>query len=336
MPEIIFEAEAQADVVTVVVPTYRKERYIGATLASIGRQSYVNWELVIVEDGDNPGSEAIVRRFANEHPSHRIVYACNGRHCGAAHTRNIAFAKARGEYVALLDSDDRWFPDHLAAAVAALRSEGADIAYSTVLLVEDQTERLLGLWGPDLYELDSFPHSLYVRNFVTPSATVMRRTILEQVGEWDRRFRYCEDADFWMRCVAAGARFQHVNGCHCLYRKNHEGATTQRLCATLEEFAQIAERYIKTPGLRERACRKNAWLAYLHAAERHLIADPLDDPSADPSRASELMFHAWRMRPRHVECLFKGIALSVMRRFRRRPNRLSAPRMQENGARQAA
>jgi hypothetical protein len=329
MTHISFGSEEIEGLVSVVVPTFRKERYIEATLASLGRQTFSNWEVIIVEDGSEAGTQQLVDAFAQQFPSHRVVYRRNDRNFGAAYTRNLAFGMARGQFVALLDSDDRWFPDHVAVSVAALQAHKSDIVYSTVLLIEDETELLLGIWGPDACELASFPQSLFYRNFITPSATVLRRSVLEQVGAWDNRFHYCEDADFWMRCVAAGVRFHHVGGCHCLYRKNHLGATTQRLCGTLQEFAQIAEQYIPRGDVDENACRKNTWRAYLHAAQRHLETDPRQDPSADPQQAARLLLRAWRLRPKHIECLFKGLALKVRHQLRR--GRLGASDQTQSG-----
>jgi hypothetical protein len=185
-------------------------------------------------------------------------------------------------------------------------------------MIDDQTGLVLGVWGPDGYELSNFPHSLFLRNFVTPSATVLRRYVLSEVGAWDNSYRYCEDADFWMRCVASRMQFQHVGGCSCLYRKNHAGATTQRLCGTLEEFAEIAAKYVKIPTLRETTCRKLAAKAFLNAAQFHAAANPIHDSSADRSRVAPLLLRAWRLRPKHIEYLLKGSALSIVNSFLRR------------------
>jgi glycosyltransferase involved in cell wall biosynthesis len=320
---ILFEREATADLVSIIVPTYRKERFIAETLASVGRQTYANWELIVVEDGSRGHTEQIVREFASRHHARRVEYHRNDHNYGAARTRNVAFAKAYGEFIALLDSDDRWLPDYLRVSLEALRSSGKDIAYSTVLMIEDQTEFVLGIWGPSAHELESFPRSLLQRNFITPSATVLRRDVLARVGEWDNQFRYCEDADFWLRCVAAGLQFQHVGGCHCLYRKNHDGATTQRLCGAVEEFAEIVDHYARKSDLPDRARRKAACRAFLHAAQLHATADPARDPSADRSRVGPLLLRAWRLRPTHLEYLWQGAKLSVLDWLR--PPRSTAP-----------
>jgi len=313
-----FESEAKRGLVSIIMPTRNGERFIGETLDSIGRQTYTNWEVIIVEDASHGATCEIARNFTRKHRRHRVDYSRNERPCGAGHTRNIAFRKARGEFIALLDCDDRWLPDHLQATTSALIASGKDIAYSASIMIEDQTELLLGVWGPTTHELATFPLSLFGRSFVTPSASVMRRQVLADVGPWDTHYHYCEDFAYWLRCVGAGKTFQYVPGVHCLYRKNHAGATTTRLCGTLEEVAQITEHYMNLPGLKHDTCRRFAAKAYYAAAQFHLKQNPRFDSSADPARAAQLILHAWRLRPKHVDWLWQGVAGSIGNLFRRR------------------
>jgi GT2 family glycosyltransferase len=321
MQSIMFERESTPGLVSVVIPTRRGERFIGETLATIGSQTYPHWEVIVVEDGSVGPTEKIVAEFARKHRPHRIEYARNDRSYGAAHSRNVAFAKSQGEFVALLDCDDRWLPGHLEASVRALRETGQDIVYSTVVMVQDGSDRVLGLWGPHDGELNDFPQSLFARSFVTPSATVLRRQVLADVGPWSTTHRYCEDFDFWLRCVAAGKTFHCMGGCYCLYRKNHVGATTQKLCGTLEEVAITTEHYMNMPGMRPKTSRKYAAKAFLLAAQFHRTADPACDPSADRQRAGSLMLRGWRLRPKRLKYLFAGLWL-IARQSARRDKRV--------------
>jgi glycosyltransferase involved in cell wall biosynthesis len=317
MTKLTLEHNEVKDLVSIVIPTYNGERFIAESLDVVSRQSYPNWEILVVEDGSRDGTQEIVESFAQRNPSRRVEYLRCERNRGPSHARNLAFAKVRGEFVALLDVDDRWLPDHLAVSLESLRTTGSDVAYSTVVMFEDQSEILLGVWGPDWNDLSDFPYGLFRRNFITPSATVMRRQVLADIGIWDTRLRYCEDLDFWLRCLAAGKKFQHVSGLHTLYRRNHKEAATGNTCAVLEVYAQTIERYMVFPGLRERRCRKFVYNAYLQAAAFHAQMDPQDDPTADPARIGPLMLHAWRLRPKHVEFLFKGSMHSLRHWFKR-------------------
>lgn len=338
MSSISFERESVPGLVSVIIPTHANEKYIGATLETIGRQSYANWEVIVVEDGSTGPTRRIVEEFACRHPQHRVEYSRNDRSYGPSHSRNLAFAKAAGEYVALLDSDDLWFPDHLEASVEKLTSTGADVVYSTVLMIEDETELLLGVWGPDASELRGFPQSLFGRSFVTPSATVMRRQVIADVGGWNVELRRCEDFEYWLRSVAVGKKFQHVGGIHCLYRKNHAGALTGKMCATLEAVAQVSERFVDIPGVRRKSCVRLVARSYALASKVHHRSDPQRDPSADRSRAPKLMFKAWRLRPTHLDYLYYGVKQTVANAFRRKSqtNAVPAPPVEVRSRRAAA
>jgi GT2 family glycosyltransferase len=324
MDRFSYAEEPTPGLVSIVIPTYHKEQYIGKTLASVGAQSYPHWELIVVEDSSIGPTRQIVEDFARQHSDHQVDYSRNDRNRGAAHSRNVAFAKARGEFVATLDADDRWFPDHLTHSLEALRETGKDLVYSSAVMFEDQTNRLLGINGPHDYELAEFPESLYGRNYITPSATVMRREVLADVGPWNTDIKYCEDVDFWLRCLRAGKRFHLVGGCHCLYRKNHDGATTQRISGTLEELAEIFERFVPMPGTRLARIRRYTAKAYYRAAHSHATADPARDSSADPSRCVPLMLKAWSLRPHRVDYLVKMAKYAARNHFRR-PTRPAPP-----------
>jgi glycosyltransferase involved in cell wall biosynthesis len=320
MTAISFMQSEVTSLVSVIIPTYRCEQYIGETLESISRQTYQDWEVIVIEDGPAGPTRRIVEDFARRHPSHRIEYLSNGANYGQAHARNIAFSQAAGEFIALLDSDDRWFPEHLARSVKELREADADLVYSTVVMIEDQTDRIIGTWGPDQEDLDDFPHRLFRRNFVTPSATVLRRQTIADVGSWDVELPPCEDLSFWLRCYAAGKRFHYVGGCHCLYRKNHESACTTKECLTAEMFATVAERYLHLPGLNRKLVQKLVAKAYARAARGHAKTDPTSDSSADRTRAVPLLLRAWRIRPTKPIYLFKALKIFVVDRLHGRQN----------------
>jgi len=322
--DFAFEGDAVPGLVSIVMPARNAEKYIGATLASVGSQTYRDWELVIVEDGSVGPTEEIVREFARTH-SNQVKYSRNDRSYGAGRTRNIAFAKSAGEFVALLDSDDRWRPEHLADSVSVLQSSGADIAYSTVQMVADGTDEELGVWGPTPVELQQFPQSILGRNFVTPSATVLRRQVLADVGAWSTTHLYCEDFDYWLRCIAASKTFKHIDGIRCLYRKNHQGATTQKLSGVLEEVAMTTEKFMRLPHLDARLGRNYAIEAHRVAAKFHRNSDPSMDPSADPIRAGRILLRGWRLEPQRFGMLLEGLRVHVAENLRRRRVRSVVP-----------
>lgn len=92
--------------VSVIMPAYNAEKYIGEAIASVCAQTYENWNLLILDDGSADRTVEIAESYAQQDA--RIQVLCNPQNMGVARTRNRGFDLAQGEWIALLDSDDRW------------------------------------------------------------------------------------------------------------------------------------------------------------------------------------------------------------------------------------
>jgi len=107
--------------VSVVMPVYNAERFLGEAVESVLRQTYGSWELLLIDDGSTDGSRALAERYAAEHPERiRFLHHPGDGNRGASATRNLGIAHARGEYLALLDADDVWMPEKLERQVPLL------------------------------------------------------------------------------------------------------------------------------------------------------------------------------------------------------------------------
>lgn len=97
--------------VSIITPTWACGRFIGETIRSVQAQTYTNWELLIQDDCSVDGTAEVVRPFVET--DSRIKYECNPKNSGAAVTRNNAIRRAKGRWIAFLDSDDLWQPEKL-------------------------------------------------------------------------------------------------------------------------------------------------------------------------------------------------------------------------------
>src|SRR5262249_19908208 len=103
-------------VVSVIVPTYNRAETIRAAIASVKRQTFVDWELIVVDDGSTDGTASLI-----EASDPRLVLIRQANQ-GVNAARNAAMLRARGRYIAFLDSDDEWLPHHLELSVAFFRA----------------------------------------------------------------------------------------------------------------------------------------------------------------------------------------------------------------------
>ena len=222
--------------VSIVIPTYNRAYIIAATIESALRQTYANVEVLVADDGSKDDTRAIVERFTD--PRVRYFWQPNAG-CPAA--RNLAIRNARGEFIALLDSDDRWMPWKLEAQVALLRAHPeVGMVWTDMTAVTDagelveerhlrtfygayaevEIEQVLARQGTlgelmpgadpaiasaPVYTGDLFSHLLLGSLVHTPTV-VMRRDRVRQTGGFDETLKPAgEDYDFHLRTALHGA-----------------------------------------------------------------------------------------------------------------------------------
>lgn len=122
--------------VSIVTPCYNAEDFIGMTIESVLAQTYQNWEMIIVDDGSDDKSTQIVATYAKQ--DSRIKPILNQKNIGVAKSRNNATDKATGKYIALLDSDDTWFPEKLKSQLELMKKENASMSYVAYYTVDDK------------------------------------------------------------------------------------------------------------------------------------------------------------------------------------------------------
>jgi glycosyltransferase involved in cell wall biosynthesis len=181
-------------VVSVIIPTYNCGRYVGEAIDSVLNQTYKAIEIIVVDDGSTDDTkESILRHY----PSVRYFYQHNG---GAARARNRGLREARGELIAFLDADDLWLPTKIEKQVAYF-SKHPDVG----LLSTNQTYQSVtgvvrhdpGKWER-LFVGDSIKDIFLYSGLATPTVMV-RREVLERVGDFEENLVVAEDDNLWMR-----------------------------------------------------------------------------------------------------------------------------------------
>jgi len=187
--------------VSVIVPLYNSETFLGEALDSIFQQSFQDFEIVAVDDGSTDGSRGIVEQYQDRYPG-RITYVYQDNK-GIAGARNTGIRTSAGEYLALLDADDRWYPARLAEGVAVLDGN------PQVGLVHARRDRIVdGQTVPEpvrhaaRYQSGRIFENLVLRRASIGALTVLfRRTCCDAVGffDEDRKLMGVDDREFWQR-----------------------------------------------------------------------------------------------------------------------------------------
>lgn len=287
--------------VSVIIPAYNAEGLILEALMSVKAQTYPDWEIIVVEDASKDRTEEIVQEFARSVGDRNVKYIRHQNNLGLSETRNTGIKQAQGEYLALLDHDDLWKDIHLETAVSKLQSELGDLAYCTVQMFEDGTNKLLSLWGPEKEDIEKFPTSLFAKNYIQPSAVVMRKNIIEKVGFFDPNLRKVEDLDYWLRAAAAGCKFVWIPDINCWYRKNNKSAMTRDISNILEGHALVLRKH-RNLSIIPAAIRGYVAAKYhLGVAKRNL--------NKDHKKAVEFLIWALRISPQGA---VKALAVVIL------------------------
>lgn len=183
--------------VSVIIPAYNAEKYIAETIESVLRQSYQDYEIIVVDDGSTDKTRSILESYTDRV---RYFYKENG---GPASARNLGIKHARGEYIALLDADDIWLPQKLEKQIEVFeKSPDIGLVHSGSIVFDDKNinpERIR--FKDERYcSGDVFPY-LFICNFIGNSTVVLRKTCFDAVGLFDESpgFFGTEDYDMWLR-----------------------------------------------------------------------------------------------------------------------------------------
>lgn len=180
--------------VSVIIPTYNRCELLREALASVCAQTYQDFEVIVVDDGSNDDTAAVVQEFAG------VRYVWQPRR-GVSAARNRGVTLSEGEWVAFLDSDDLWQPGKLDRQIAFVTAQPEVQICQTEELWLRHGVRVNPQQKHRKPSGDIFAPSL-ARCLVSPSAVMLRRQLFEQVGGFDERLPACEDYDLWLRIAA--------------------------------------------------------------------------------------------------------------------------------------
>ena len=232
--------------VSVIIPTYRAAQSIAATLDSVLAQTFKDYEIIVVNDG-SPDTEELEKVLAPYRG--RIIYLRQDNQ-GPGGARNTGILRARGQYVALLDADDLWAPEHLAAQLTVLEADPSiDMVYADARIFGDVPEA-----GRTVMEFCSSAGEVTFERLVTLQCTVhicvsvCRREALLRAGLFDPAFRGTEDIDMWLRMARQGSRITYqrrVLGCY----RRHPGSLSADRVAMQEGFLAVLAKAACDPHL---------------------------------------------------------------------------------------
>ncbi len=224
--------------VSVIVPTFNRPEMLKKALKSILNQTYQNFEIVVINDGGENVSN-LIRKFQD----HRIKYIEHEKNRGMAAARNTGIKIARGKYIALLDDDDLFYPNHLKVAMSQLCDDTpviyTDATRATYRKVNGSYQ-LIGKKVP--YSVDFEKDKLLVGNISPINCFVFDKEKALQAGLFDETFTTLEDWEFFIR-LSERCNFKHIAKVTAQVNWRNDGTTVTSSRGA--EFKKNRERVYK-------------------------------------------------------------------------------------------
>ncbi len=275
------QAGPAGPLVSVVIPAFNGERFIGRTIESALAQTYSNAEIIVVDDGSTDATLEVVRRFGDR------VRCLRQSNQGGAAARNQGVSAARGDWVAFLDQDDLWRPEKLQRQAAVFLAEPSiAVCFTRWSHIDDQgnpmthgstteRDRLLDsvshqgrplAGGAVLLPEKPFTVGLAKRCLVNSCSGVLaRKSVLAEAGGFDAGLRGPDDWDLWMR-LAVRHPFAYIPEALYQYRHHARQHTQRGGTQILSGLLTVMERWLRSPEICGRAGRRTilASMARLH------------------------------------------------------------------------
>ena len=205
--------------VSVVIPCFNSQATLHATLDCVLAQSWTNLELIAVDDSSTDGTATILADYARRDARVRSIRQPNAG-CGAS--RNTGIAAARGDFIGLIDADDLWTPDYLAAHLERFAAEPElGVSFSRVRFIENDGTPTQDVTRP---KLDGFrPEDLLQDNPCGCAMMVARRAVFDDVGLFNAKLRRAEDQEWLFRVALTGWQIRGIDAVMADYRNSPAG-----------------------------------------------------------------------------------------------------------------
>ncbi|MCM1261812.1 MAG: glycosyltransferase [Butyrivibrio sp.] len=229
------------ETVSIIVPVYRAADYIAETVEMVRRQTYKNWELILVDDCSPDNSADIIKEICNLEESGRIRLIRKEHNEGAAKARNAGIEAAAGRYIAFLDADDIWFPNKLERELAFMKEKQAAFVFSAYEF-GDENAKGTG-------KIVKVPECLTYKKALTRTV-IFTSTVIFDMSKFKKEQIYMpdvesEDTATWWKILRAGHTAYGLNEVLAIYRRPAKSLSSNKITA----LRRIWNLYRKEEGL---------------------------------------------------------------------------------------
>jgi glycosyltransferase involved in cell wall biosynthesis len=237
--------------ISVIIPTYNRAKFVCEAINSVLRQSYDDFEILVVDDGSNDNTHEKLSGYGNK------IRLIKQERKGVSSARNRGITEAEGKYIAFLDSDDLFSKRKLELQMDLIKKTGdCHICYTNEKWFLD------GVYKNQLARHKKYSGWIFERTLplciVSPSSVVIERSVINRCGGFDEKFVVCEDYEFWIR-LSLYYPFHFIDKPLVIKRGGHSD--------------QLSQKYWGMDRFRVRALEKIITTQVLTDEQRELVVD---------------------------------------------------------------
>lgn len=253
-----------AALVTVIIPAYNRSEYIDHTVRSVLDQTYPQVELIVVDDGSSDGTFERLQAYGDQI---RLLTHEGHVNRGQSAALNVGLKAARGEFIAILDSDDYWAPDKLERQVAYLQAHpDIGLVYCNGYHVDAEGQRLYPFHPQDHSEPND-PNALLLDCYMLlPQSSLVRSEVFRQAGLFDENLRAAQDHDMLIR-IAELTRFAYQPEYGFFYRRHGSSISVNGLERRWRNGFVILEKARKRYPYRPQTLRRRRAVLYFRLGQ---------------------------------------------------------------------
>ncbi len=247
--------------VSIITLTHQgREKFLPKMIDSVKNQTLTDWELIVIDNGQYNDTEKIISELAKN--DKRFVYIKNEIDPGISAARNLGLKTARGEFIAILDSDDWWSnKEKLANQVDYLKNNPNCVAVGTgVIVIDEQDTEINKYQNPAAPE--KIKSSILKKNPLAHSSVLYYRQAALHVGGYDETLPFLEDYDLWLKMGIIWP-LANLSEYMTKYRQHASSVTREKILAMMKMNIRLVMKYRKD--------YPNFWLAYLRRSVRYLV-----------------------------------------------------------------
>lgn len=223
-----------SDLVSIITPSYNSEQFILHAINSVINQSYINWEMIIVDDSSEDNSKDVISSVAESESRIRTFFLDSN--VGPAEARNLALRNAKGKYIAFLDSDDFWHPQKLYKQILFMQRNDIAFSYTSYQLVSED-----GLNKKKIIRaLSKISYFDYLKNTIIGCLTVI--IDVEKTGFFEMpNIRSSHDMALWLLIMKRGFAAYGLDEDLASYRLVHNSNSSSKIKAAKDVWSVYRE-----------------------------------------------------------------------------------------------